>query len=126
MGTALAPTAVQYVTVNEERDERSLDNDPGCETHVILKPSGFMGAERYAGYFMLVTALIIAVPVVLQIRSREADFRHAWAPVLFFIGLAATGCAFAFVHSDKQTSIAVAGVAAMLVSLLFAQAKVSR
>jgi cytochrome bd-type quinol oxidase subunit 2 len=85
-----------------------------------------MGAERYAGYFMLVTAIIIAIPVVLQIRSREADFRHAWAPVLFFIGLAATGCAFAFVHSDKQTSIAVAGVAAMLVSLLFAQAKVSR
>lgn len=85
-----------------------------------------MGAEKYAGYFMLLTAIIIAVPVVFQIRSREADFRHAWAPVLFFLGLAVTGGAFAFVQSDKQTSIAVAGVAAMLVSLLFAQAKVSR
>jgi cytochrome bd-type quinol oxidase subunit 2 len=85
-----------------------------------------MGAERYAGYFMLVTAIIIAVPVVFQIRARESDFRHAWAPVLFFVGLAATGCAFAFIDSEKQTSIAVAGVAAMLVSLLFAQTKVSR
>ncbi len=82
-----------------------------------------MAAERYAGYFMLVTALIIAVPVLFQIRARESDFRHAWAPVLFFMGLAATGVAFAFVTSDKQTSIAIAGVAAMLVSLLFAQTK---
>jgi hypothetical protein len=80
-----------------------------------------MGAERYAGYFMLVTAVIVAVPVLLQIRTRESDFRHAWAPVLFFIGLAATGSAFAFFSPDKQTSIAVAGVAAMLVSLLFGQ-----
>jgi cytochrome bd-type quinol oxidase subunit 2 len=80
-----------------------------------------MGAERYAGYFMLLTALIIAVPVVFQLRAREADFRHAWAPILFFLGLAATGCAFAFMQADKQTSTAVAGVAAMLVSLLFGQ-----
>lgn len=85
-----------------------------------------MGAEQYAGYFMMLTAIIIAVPVIIQIRAREADFRHAWAPVLFFLGLAATGAAFAFVQSDKQTSIAVAGVAAMLVSLIFAQTNVSR
>ena len=85
-----------------------------------------MGAERYAGYFMLVTAVIIAVPVILQIRTRESDFRHAWAPVLFFLGLAVIGIAFAFIDPDKQTSIAVAGVAAMLVSLLFGQKKVSR
>lgn len=82
-----------------------------------------MGAERYAGYFMLVTAVLIAVPVIIQIRTRESDFRHAWAPVLFFLGMAATGTAFAFMSADKQTSIAVAGVAAMLVSLLFAQSK---
>ena len=85
-----------------------------------------MGAERYAGYFMLVTALVVAVPVLLQMRAREADFRHAWAPVLFFIGLGATGAAFAFVESDKQMSIAAAGVVAMLVSLLFAQTRVNR
>lgn len=85
-----------------------------------------MSGERYAGYFMLLTAIVIAVPVVLQIRSRESDFRHVWAPVLFFVGLAATGAAFAFVDTDRQTGVAVAGVAAMLVSLLFAQTKVSR
>lgn len=85
-----------------------------------------MDAERYAGYFMLVTALMIAVPVIFQIRKRESDFRHAWAPILFFIGLAVTGAAFAFIESDQQTSIAVGGVAAMLLSLLFAQTRVSR
>jgi cytochrome bd-type quinol oxidase subunit 2 len=82
-----------------------------------------MGAEQYAGYFIMLTAVVIAIPVVFQMRAREADFRHAWAPVLFFLGLAAAGAAFAFIDSDKQTSIAVAGVAAMLVSLLFAQTK---
>lgn len=72
---------------------------------------------------MLLTAVIIAVPVILQLRSRAMERRQASAFVLFFLGLAITGCAFAFVDSDKQTSIAVAGVAAMLVSLLFAQTK---
>ena len=85
-----------------------------------------MGAERYAGYFLLLTALIIAVPVIFQMRKRESDFRHAWAPILFFIGLAVTGCAFAFIDSEQQTTIAVGGVAAMLLSLLFAQTNVSR
>ena len=85
-----------------------------------------MGAERYAGYFILVTALIVAVPVIFQIRAREADFRYAWAPVLFFIGLALTGVAFAFIGPDQQTTVAIAGVAAMLIALLFAQTNVSR
>ena len=85
-----------------------------------------MAAERYAGYFMLVTAVLVAVPVIFQLRAREADFRHAWAPVLFFVGLALTGGAFAFVTAELQTTFAVAGVAAMIVSLLFAQIKVSR
>jgi hypothetical protein len=85
-----------------------------------------MGAERYAGYFILVTAVLVAVPVLLQMRAREADFRHAWAPVLFFVGLAVTGAAFAFIGPDRQMSIALAGVAAMLIALMFAQTKVSR
>lgn len=86
-----------------------------------------MGAERYAGYFMLVTAVIIAVPVVIQLRQNESNFRHVWAPVVFFLGLALTGSAFAFFSPEKQTSIALAGVAAMLVSLLFGQSrKISR
>lgn len=80
-----------------------------------------MQAEKFAGYFILVTALLVAVPVVLQLRAREADWKHAWAPVLFFIGLAATGCAFAFTEPPIQTSIALGGVAAMLVGLIFSQ-----
>ena len=67
------------------------------------------------------TAALVAVPVVLQLRAREADWKHAWSPVLFFIGLAATGAAFAFTTDPNQTSIAVAGVAAMLVGLIFTQ-----
>ncbi|MGQ0815402.1 MAG: hypothetical protein ACT4O1_13245 [Gemmatimonadota bacterium] len=80
-----------------------------------------MQAEKFAGYFMLVTALIVAIPVVLQLRARAADWKHAWSPVLFCLGLALTGVAFAFTTDPNQTSIAVAGVAAMLVGLVFAQ-----
>lgn len=80
-----------------------------------------MQSEKFAGYFMLVTSLIIAIPVVLQLRAREADWKYAWSPVLFFLGLATAGAAFAFVAPPNQTSIAVVGVAAMLVGLIFAQ-----
>jgi hypothetical protein len=80
-----------------------------------------MQSDKFAGYFMLATAAIVAIPVVLQLRAHEADWKHAWAPVLFFLGLAGTGAAFAFVQPPNQTSIAVAGVAAMLVGLVFAQ-----
>lgn len=70
---------------------------------------------------MLVTAVIVAIPVVLQLRAREADWKHAWSPILFVIGLAATGAAYAFGTGTSQKSIAVAGVAAMLLGLIFAQ-----
>jgi hypothetical protein len=80
-----------------------------------------MQAEKFAGYFILATALLVAVPVILQLRAREADWKHAWSPVLFFLGLASTGAVFAFTTDPNQTSIAVAGVAAMLVGLIFSQ-----
>lgn len=80
-----------------------------------------MDSERFAGYFMLLTALIVAIPVVLQLRAREADWKHIWSPILFVLGLAATGAAYAFDVPQNQRSIAVAGVAAMLLGLLFAQ-----
>lgn len=80
-----------------------------------------MNSERFAGYFMLVTALIVAIPVVQQMRAREADWKHVWSPVLFVLGLAATGAAYAFGAAQNQRSIAVAGVAAMLLGLLFAR-----
>ena len=80
-----------------------------------------MQSEKFTGYFMLVTAMVVAVPVVLQLRAREADWKHAWAPVLFFLGLATTGVAFAFAAPPNQTSIAVGGVVAMLVGLMFGQ-----
>ena len=82
-----------------------------------------MHSEKFAGYFMLITAAVVAVPVIMQLRAREADWKHAWSPILFVLGLATIGAAFAFDHSHNQKSIAMAGVAAMLVGLLFAQQK---
>ena len=80
-----------------------------------------MDSERFAGYFMLFTALVVAIPVGLQWRAREAAWKHVWSPLLFVLGLAATGAAYAFGAPQNQRSIAVAGVAAMLLGLLFAQ-----
>lgn len=70
---------------------------------------------------MLATAIIVAIPVILQLRAREADWKYAWAPILFVVGLAVTGSAYAFAAPENQKSIAVAGVAAMLLGLIFAQ-----
>jgi hypothetical protein len=80
-----------------------------------------MQAEKFAGYFILATALLVAVPVLLQMRARESDWKYAWSPILFFIGLAVTGVAFAFTAEPIQTSIALGGVVAMLVGLIFSQ-----
>jgi hypothetical protein len=80
-----------------------------------------MHSNRFAGYFMLVTALVVAVPVALQLRSRAADWKYAWSPILFVLGLATVGSAYAFGSAPHQKSIAVVGVAAMLIGLLFAQ-----
>jgi hypothetical protein len=79
-----------------------------------------MKTHQFAGYFMLVTAVLVAVPVILQLRAREADWKHSWSPILFVLGLAITGAAYAF-GAQNQRSIAIAGVAAMLLGLLFAQ-----
>lgn len=80
-----------------------------------------MQSDRFAGYFMIVTSVIVAIPVVLQLRAREADWKHAWSPILFVLGLLATGAAYAFSSAQNQKSIAVVGVAAMLLGLIFAQ-----
>ena len=80
-----------------------------------------MRSEQYAGYFMLATAVVVAIPVLLQLRAKEADWKHVWSPVLFVIGLATTGAAFAFAATQSQRSIAVAGIIAMLLGLIFAQ-----
>lgn len=80
-----------------------------------------MQADRFAGYFMIVTSVIVAIPVILQLRAREADWKHAWSPILFVLGLLVTGAAYAFATAQNQKSIAIAGVAAMLVGLIFAQ-----
>ena len=70
---------------------------------------------------MIATAVIVAIPVLMQLRKRESDWKHAWAPILFIIGLAVVGSAYAFAEAANQKSIAVAGVAAMLLGLIFAQ-----
>lgn len=80
-----------------------------------------MQSDRFAGYFMIATAVIVAVPVVFQLRAREADWKHVWSPVLFIVGLLATGSGYAFAAAQNQKVIAIAGVAAMLLGLIFAQ-----
>ena len=70
---------------------------------------------------MLATAIIVAIPVLMQMRRRESDWKYAWAPILFIVGLAVVGCAYAFATPPNQKSIAVAGIAAMLLGLIFAQ-----
>ena len=80
-----------------------------------------MGSERFAGYFMLVTAVVVAIPVVLQLRAREADWKYAWSPILFVVGLATIGAGYAFAAEADQRLIAITGIAAMQIGLVFAQ-----
>lgn len=70
------------------------------------------------GIFLMVTAALIFVPVLLQIRAGDFRFKDIWAYILFAAGLFAVGAAYAFLDATDRRNLAAAGVVAMLVGLV--------
>ena len=70
------------------------------------------------GAFLMVTACLIMLPVVLQIRAGDFKLKEIWAYLLFASGLFAVGAAYAFLDDQQRRTLAGAGVVAMLVGLL--------
>jgi hypothetical protein len=70
------------------------------------------------GVFLVVTAFIVAVPVVAEVLEGRRQFREWLSPALLAIGLFTAGSAFWFLSPDVQSSFGVAGVLVAVAGLL--------
>ena len=70
------------------------------------------------GLFLLVSAVIVLFPVVLQVRSGEANGRRVWGYLIFVLGLVLAAFADSTVGAGRETVLAVAGVITALIGLV--------
>jgi hypothetical protein len=69
------------------------------------------------GFFLMATAALVLVPVLLQLRSGEYGIRDVVGYLIFILGLFAVGVGYAFFEGTDQRSVALGGLAAVLVGL---------
>jgi len=70
------------------------------------------------GIFMLVTAVIVLVPVFLQLHARETTLRESWGLLLFASGLVALGLSDSAFADGNAGKLIGAGLAAAILGLL--------
>ena len=73
------------------------------------------------GFFLMATALLVLVPVMLQLRSGEYGMRDVVGYLIFILGLFAVGVGYAFFEGPDQRGLALGGLAAVLVGLAVVQ-----
>lgn len=69
------------------------------------------------GVFLMITALIVLVPVFLQIRAKEHGLRDVWGYILFAAGLFTVGASYYFLDGDARRDLSIAGFVAVLIGL---------
>lgn len=80
-----------------------------------------MEQNRTMGFFLMATALLVLVPVVLQLRARDYALREVWGYFIFVLGLFAVGSAYAFLDGADLRRLSLGGLAAVLIGLFFVQ-----
>jgi hypothetical protein len=70
------------------------------------------------GIFLLLSALLVMIPVALQLRQREIRWADTRGYALFVIGLLVAAAADSRAAGSHRTSLAVAGVILSLAGLL--------
>jgi hypothetical protein len=76
-----------------------------------------MESDRLLGLFLMVTALVVCVPVVMQVRAGEEPLRDMWGYLLFAAGLFVVGIAYALLAAPLQAYAVWGGLAAAIVGL---------
>ena len=69
------------------------------------------------GSFLLVTALAILVPVLLQIRDGRFHWREVWGMFVLVAGFAVVGIGFAFFADGQQRLLSLIGLGGVLFGL---------
>ena len=66
------------------------------------------------GVILAVTATIVLVPVMLQLRSGERRLRDVWGHFLFVAGLLVVAAAYAFFTDEHKYWLSVGGLVGAL------------
>lgn len=70
------------------------------------------------GVFLVITAFVVAVPVVAELLEGRRHVREWLSPALLAIGLFTAGSAFWFLSPDVQSAFGLAGVLVAVAGLL--------
>jgi uncharacterized membrane protein YfcA len=74
-------------------------------------------SNTMVGTFLLVTALVILVPVLLQIRDGRFHWRDVWGMFVLVAGFAIVGIGFAFFAGGQQRLLSLIGLGGVLFGL---------
>ncbi|MGH7464087.1 MAG: hypothetical protein ACREK1_02865 [Longimicrobiales bacterium] len=77
-----------------------------------------MDSNSIVGIFLLVTALVILVPVVLQIRDGRFHWREVWGMFVLVGGFAIVAASYFFLTGPGHRWISLFGLGAVLFGLL--------
>jgi hypothetical protein len=77
-----------------------------------------MDVQRTLGLILIVTALVVCIPVIHQLRQREEKLRDMWGFLLFATGLLAVGVAYALLEPPLRSWAVYGGLAATFGGLL--------
>lgn len=77
-----------------------------------------MDSNSVIGVFLLITAFVIFLPVVLQIRDERFHWREVWGMFVLVAGFIMVGCAYMFLGGKEQRWLSLAGLGAVLFGLL--------
>src|SRR5690606_16339239 len=73
-----------------------------------------MNSDRVAGIFLCISALVILIPVVRQIRDRRFHWREVWGMFVLVAGFVLVGVGFAFYQGTQQRWLSLIGLGAVL------------
>lgn len=77
-----------------------------------------MDSNSIVGVFLFITALVILIPVVLQIRDGRFHWREVWGMFVLVAGFVMVGSAYMFLGGQQQRWLSLAGLGAVLFGLL--------
>lgn len=77
-----------------------------------------MDSNSIVGIFLIVTALVILVPVLLQIRDGRFHWREVWGMFVLVAGFVMVGAAYMFLAGEEQRWLSLLGLGAVLLGLL--------
>jgi uncharacterized membrane protein YfcA len=77
-----------------------------------------MDSNSIVGIFLFVTALVILIPVLLQIRDGRFHWREVWGMFVLVAGFMAVGTGYVFFAGQEQRWLSLLGLGAVLCGLL--------